>query len=422
MMNKSQFFSPATLATVRVITRCILGVIISQQSVSADGDTATKPEPIRVYILAGQSNMQGHAKISTFEHIGMDPSTKPMLEEMLGTDGKPKVCDRVWISSIGCADAEQTGKLTAGFGASTDKIGPEFTFGIYMQKFTPAPILIIKTSWGGRSLHTDFRPPSAGPYVFNDTLLNNLQKQGKDLSAIRADKEKETGVCYRQMIEHVRDVLGDIKRIIPEYDESQGYRISGFVWFQGWNDMVDAGTYPNRDKPGGYDAYSTALAHFIRDVRHDLDVPELPFVIGVLGVGGPTSEYGPEQQRYKSTHDHFRAAMAAPAQLPEFQGNVATVLAEKYWDRELTLAKAKESQIDQKAKSIAKEEKLTGTQERALIEKMRTESLTDRERLIIEKGISNFEFHYLGSAKILGGVGMGFAEAMGDLESAKNHE
>ncbi|MFN7626626.1 MAG: sialate O-acetylesterase, partial [Pirellula sp.] len=256
MMDNSQFFSPATLATVRVITRCILGVIISQQSVSADGNTATQPEPIRVYILAGQSNMQGHAKISTFEHIGMDPSTKPMLEEMLGTDGKPKVCDRVWISSIGCADAEQTGRLTAGFGASTDKIGPEFTFGIYMQKFTPAPILIIKTSWGGKSLHTDFRPPSAGPYVFNDTLLNNLQKQGKDLSAIRADKEKETGACYREMIEHVRDVLGDIKRIIPEYDESQGYRISGFVWFQGWNDMVDAGTYPNRDKPGGYDAYS----------------------------------------------------------------------------------------------------------------------------------------------------------------------
>jgi hypothetical protein len=105
---------------------------------------------------------------------------------MLGADGKPRVCERVWISSIGCADSEQTGKLTAGFGASPDKIGPEFTFGLSMQKFTNAPILIIKTSWGGKSLHTDFRPPSAGPYVFNETLLSNLQKQGKDLFAIRA--------------------------------------------------------------------------------------------------------------------------------------------------------------------------------------------------------------------------------------------
>src|SRR6187431_325008 len=88
--------------------------------------------PLQVYILAGQSNMQGHAKVATFEHIGMDPATKPMLAEMLGADGKPKVCERVWISSIGCADgdAEQTGKLTAGFGASQGgpKIGPEFTF------------------------------------------------------------------------------------------------------------------------------------------------------------------------------------------------------------------------------------------------------------------------------------------------------
>src|SRR4051794_6101750 len=93
-------------------------------------------KPLQVFILAGQSNMQGHAKVSTFEHIGMDPATKPMLAEMVDAEGKPKVCERVWICSIGCADAEQTGKLTAGFGASQNgpKIGPEFTFGLYIQK------------------------------------------------------------------------------------------------------------------------------------------------------------------------------------------------------------------------------------------------------------------------------------------------
>ena len=100
---------------------------------------AEPAKPLQVFILAGQSNMQGHAKVSTFEDIGMDPATKPMLAEMLGAHGKPKVCERVWISSIGCADAEQTGKLTAGFGATEEKIGPEFTFGIYMEKFTDAP-------------------------------------------------------------------------------------------------------------------------------------------------------------------------------------------------------------------------------------------------------------------------------------------
>lgn len=375
-------------------------------------------KPLQVFILAGQSNMQGHAKITTIEHIGMDPATKPLLDLMTGADGKPRTCERVWISSIGCAGddtTEQTGRLTAGYGATREKIGPEFSFGLTMEKLTDAPILLIKTSWGGKSINTDFRPPSAGPYVFNVTQLAQFQKQGKDLAAIKAAKEKETGVYYRLMIEHVKKVLGDLKRVVPDYNASQGYELAGFAWFQGWNDMVDQGTYPTRDKPGGYDAYSTVLAHFIRDVRKDLNTPKLPFVIGVLGVGGPTSEYGPTEQRYKATHQNFRDAMAAPASLPEFKGNVAAIRTEQYWDRELKLARAKESEAKDKAKKLAKEQKLKPAEERALTEKMRAESLTERERLVLEKGVSNAEFHYLGSAKILGGIGKGLAEAMAEL-------
>lgn len=375
-------------------------------------------KPLQVFILAGQSNMQGHAKISTFEHIGMDPATKPMLDEMQNADGTPKVCERVWISSLGSADEIRTGKLTAGFGASQNgpKIGPEFTFGLTMQKLTDAPILIIKTAWGGKSLNTDFRPPSAGPYVFNETQLATLQKQGKDIAAIQEAKEKETGVFYSLMIEHVKSVLADIKSVVPTYDAAQGYELAGFAWFQGWNDMVDSGTYANRDKPGGYDAYSTAMTHFIRDVRKEFNTPKLPLVIGVIGVGGPTSEYGSDEQRYQSTHQNMRDAMAAPAHMPEFKGNVAVVLTEKYWDRELKLARTKENDIKEKAKKLAKVQTLKPADEKALAEKMRTEGLTERERLILDKGISNFEFHYLGSAKILGGIGKGLAEAMAELQ------
>ena len=377
-------------------------------------------KPLQVYILAGQSNMQGHAHVRTIEHIGMDPATVPMLKDMQNPDGSAKVCDRVWISSIGCGateGAEQTGKLTTGFGANQNgpKIGPEFTFGIYTEKATDAPVLLIKTAWGGKSLNTDFRPPSAGPYVFNETQLAGIQKQGKDLAAIKAAKEKETGVYYRLMLDHVKKVLGDIKRVVPDYDAKQGYELAGFVWFQGWNDMVDSGTYENRDKPGGYSAYSTVMAHFIRDVRKDLNVPQLPFVIGVLGVGGPTELYGPEEQRYKTTHDNFRNAMAAPAELPEFKGNVAAVRTEKFWDRELTVTKAKENAIKQQAKKQAKEGNMSPADEKALLEKLGKEGLAEREQMVLEKGISNFEFHYLGSAKILGGIGKGLAEAMAAL-------
>ena len=379
----------------------------------------TYAQPLQVFLLAGQSNMQGHAQVRTFEHIGMDPATKPMLDEMLNADGSPRVLDRVWISSVGCADNEQTGKLTTGFGASQNgpKIGPEYTFGITIEKYVQGTILLIKTSWGGKSLNTDFRSPSAGPYEFNETQLANFRKQGKDIEAMRAEKQMATGVNYRLMIEHVRHVLSDIKRVVPDYDASKGFELAGFVWFQGWNDMVDGSTYPQRDMPGGYDAYSHAMAHFIRDVRKDLNAPQLPFVIGVLGVNGPVSEYGADQLRYKGIHQNFRNAMAAPAALPEFQGNVAAVLTEKFWDRELSNAKSKENEVKQKAKKLASDSKLPPAEERALQEKMRSEELTERELQVIDKGISNLEFHYLGSAKILGGIGKGLAESMADLKN-----
>lgn len=392
----------------RLITLLSLAALLCSQALAAE------KKPLKVFILAGQSNMQGHAKVSTFEHIGMDPAAKPMLLEMQNADGSPRVCERVWISSLGSADNVRTGKLTAGYGASQGgpKIGPEFTFGIYMEKATDTHVLLIKTAWGGKSLNTDFRPPGAGPYVFNETQLATFQKQGKDIAAIKAEKQKATGVYYRLMIDHVKKVLADIKSVVPDYDAAQGYELAGFVWFQGWNDMVDSGTYPNREKPGGYDAYSTVMAQFIRDVRQDLHTPKLPFVIGVLGVGGPTDEYGPDEKRYKPTHDNFRNAMAAPAQMPEFKGNVLAVRTEKYWDRELSIAKAKENAAKQQAKKLANEGKLKPADEKALSEKLRAESLSEHERKILEKGISNQEYHYLGSAKILAGIGKAFAEAL----------
>jgi hypothetical protein len=111
--------------------------------------------------------------------------------------------------------------------------------------------------------------------------------------------------------------------------------------------------------------------------------------------------------------------MAAPAKLPEFKGNVATVLTEKYWDRELKAARKKENAIKDQAKKLAKDSKLKPAEERAALEKLRATGLTERERQVLEKGVSNAEFHYLGSAKILGGIGKGLAEAMADLNQLK---
>lgn len=79
-----------------------------------------QPQPVRVFILAGQSNMEGHAKIDTFDYIGDDPATVHLLKQMRGEDGNPTVCDGAWISYLtGIGDNNQvvTGRLTAGYGS-----------------------------------------------------------------------------------------------------------------------------------------------------------------------------------------------------------------------------------------------------------------------------------------------------------------
>ena len=378
------------------------------------------PKPLKIYLLVGQSNMQGHAAERTLEHLGMDPKTAPLLKAIRNADGTAKVQKNVWISSIepSLESGEKHGRLTVGYGAGGrgPKIGPELTFGITMQNHVGEPILLIKTSWGGKSLNTDFRPPSAGPYEFNLQQLENFKKRGKDVAEARKEKTERTGVYYRLMLEHIHKVLADIRRVYPDYDAKAGYELAGFVWFQGWNDMVDGSTYPTRGQPGSYDAYSKNLAHFIRDVRRDLKAPKLPFVIGVMGAGGPIAKYGPDQKRYAGIHGEFRKAMAAPAKLPEFKGNVTAVFTENYWDLQLSELVNRNGKVNAKRRELSKDKTLTREQRDKAVANYTAKLFTKRELKILQTGTSNAAYHYLGSAKILAQIGKAFANALAAVE------
>ena len=377
-------------------------------------------KPLKVYLLVGQSNMQGHAAVRTLAHLGMDPKTVPLLKAIQNADGSAKVHDQIWISSIDTSEQSgvKEGKLTVGYGAGgrEPKIGPELSFGITMQQHVGEPILLIKTSWGGKSLNTDFRSPSAGPYRFNEQQIENFKKRNKDVAAERRARAERTGVYYRLMLEHIRKVLGDIKRVYPAYDSKAGYELAGFVWFQGWNDMVDSGTYPTRGQPGGYSSYSKNLAHFIRDVRKDLKAPKLPFVIGVMGAGGPIAKYGPDQKRYAGIHGEFRKAMAAPPKLPEFKGNVTAVFTENYWDGQLSELVDRRGKINAKRRELSKDQSLTRAQRDKAIAEFSAKLFTKEELKIMEVGVSNAAYHYLGSAKILGQIGKAFTDALAEME------
>lgn len=372
-----------------------------------DTNAPDQKKPVKVFILSGQSNMAGPASVKTFDSLASDPKTAPLLKEMRNADGTPRVCDKVWISSLQSKYPAQTksGKLSVGYGFNKEKFGPEFTFGITMEKRLGEPILIIKPAWGGKSLHTNFRPPSAGPYVFTEQQIAALKKAGRNIEEAKAQKAEATGVFYRLMMQHIKNVLSDISKVSPDYDPKQGYELTGFVWFQGWNDMVDKETYPDRDKPGGYDLYSKLMADFIRDVRKDLNAPKMPFVIGVMGVGGDEA------------NPNFRNAQAAPASLAEFKGNVVAVETAPFWDAKLAELSGRWGRVKAKSKELGQDKSLTPEQRQAAQDAyMKDVVYPGKDLEIYRTGVSNAAYHYLGSAKIFAQIGQAFAEAMIKME------
>lgn len=372
--------------------------------------------PLKVYLMAGQSNMQGFCSVTTFPQIEADPNTAPIFKKMVNPDGTPKVHPNVWISTSGCAKDATPGQLTTGFGGGKgDRIGPELTFGIYMQEHLQEPFLIIKTAWGGKSLCRDFRPPSAGVHPLHTQAIEKLRNENKDTAGLETEYGERHGKYYRMMIGHAQSVLGDIKKVYPGYDPAQGYEVAGFVWFQGENDF-GGDSYPNAGKPGGFDEYTRLLACLIRDVRKELKAPEMKAVIGVLGFNGEleTKRFRQIEPEHIPWLRDFRKAMAAPAAMPEFKGTVAAVRTEDFWEPRLEELQGRWKQVkakngELKAQGISKE------QQKAAMDEFLKTVYSPEEWKLMETGVSQACYHYMGAAKIMARIGKAFAEAMIDL-------
>lgn len=365
-------------------------------------------KPLKVYILSGQSNMQGSAHESTFAAIGDDPATAPLLQEILDEEGKPVVAGEAWVASLterGGENLTLRGKVKVGYGFDENRIGPEYGFGIYMDRLLDEPVLIIKTAWGGKSLAVDFRPLGAGPYVPDDREKEN----GK------IPDQETVGHYYREMVKFVKETLKDggaIRKVVPEYDDKQGFELSGFVWFQGWNDMC------NRHH---LDQYSDNMIHLIADLRREFNAPKLPFIVGILGVYGtdPGSrkfDKGLPVTDFRSAQ--FEAVEQYDARVdPKLRGKVIAVdsgpfyelgLSDIYWKRRMT--------GDWKAR--LKDGRMTEEEyhRECLKSGFGDGELTAQEQEAWDRGASNAEYHYLGSGKTFVRFGKALAEAMLELE------
>lgn len=259
------------------------------------------PDGIKVFILAGQSNMQGHGwhdDRTPSNGVDEDGTIRKMIENdpdgsfdyLLDGDGN-------WITRsdvhIFTTDGNRSGGLTVGYGVDPTKTGPEFGFGWQIGEAFGEEVLIIKTCWGGKSLLTDFRPPSA------------VEKRGG-----------EVGFYYEEMLSVLGDVLADIGAYVPGY-AGQGYQFVGFGWHQGWNDRVNQ---------TAVDEYEENLVDFINDVRFELGVANLPFVVANTGIGGPS-----ESNTRALALMQAQLNVADPALYPEFAGNVAAVETRPFW-------------------------------------------------------------------------------------------
>jgi len=238
--------------------------------------------PVKVFLLVGQSNMEGKAHVRTLETLIADPKTAPQYKHL--KDGEEwAVRSDVWVYYPRRGGVAK-GPLSVGFGDSGEKIGPELGIGLELGDHFDQQVLLIKCAWGGKSLSVDFLPPGAGG----------------------------PGEFYTKTIQQTRDVLSNLKTHFPDYT-GQGYEIAGLVWFQGWNDLRD----PSK--------YTEQFAHFIRDVRKEFKVPKMPVVIGQMGHGGMKNPIkDPSVQK----------AQADVPKIPEFKGNVLCVSTREYWDTE----------------------------------------------------------------------------------------
>jgi hypothetical protein len=242
-------------------------------------------DSVKVFILAGQSNMEGHGKVKAeqsanggkgaLEWLVKNDATAPRFKHLADAAGAWIARDDVQIWYLG-----RTGNLAPGFGFREGYIGPELGFGHVVGDAFDEPVLLVKLAWGGKSLAKDFRPPSSGG---------------------------EVGPYYKELLKLTKEVLGSAHKLFPQY-AGRNLELIGFGWHQGWNDRVNQAFN---------DEYEQNLTNFIRDIRKDLGAAQLPFVIAETGMSGWEEKHPRALSLMK--------AQAAVAKQDEFQGNVAFV-------------------------------------------------------------------------------------------------
>src|SRR5258707_4472672 len=110
--------------------RCMIVFLVTCFLATTPVQAADKP--VKVFILAGQSSMEGKAPNALLEHQATDAKTKDLFAH-LRRDDKWMVRDDVFVKFL-----DRKGPLTIGYG-SPDRTGVELEFGTAMGNHFAEP-------------------------------------------------------------------------------------------------------------------------------------------------------------------------------------------------------------------------------------------------------------------------------------------
>ena len=278
-----------------------------------DGKPADMSKPVQVYILLGQSNMLGAGRIAgdkegTLENAVKAKNKYPYLVDDAGQWTVRKDVRYVRVMGSGTGKMQQFNNEWMTIKGKT--IGPEIGIGHYVGHVTDAPVMILKSCIGNRSLGWDLLPPGSERFEYEGKIYAGY----KD-SPASWDKGTEpkpmgwyAGMQYDGDVANAKSVLAELDKYYPGATK---YEVAGFFFWQGDKDRYNA-AHAGR--------YEQNLVHFIKQLRNDFNAPSAKFVCATLGQTKKNAG-GNEGKILKAQ----LAVDGRSGKYPEFKGNVASV-------------------------------------------------------------------------------------------------
>jgi len=294
-----------------------------------DGKPADMSKPVQVFILLGQSNMLGAGRVAgdregTLEHAVKAKKKYPYLVDDAGewTVRKDVRYVRVMGSGTGPMRVYYNDWLSV---KGLRRIGPELGIGHYLGYAIEAPVLVLKSCIGNRSLGWDLLPPGSKRYEVEEKdrktgEVKTYVYAGYKDSPAKWEKGTEpkkigwyAGMQYDGDVRNAKTVLAQLDKYYPG---AKGCEVAGFFFWQGDKDRYNA-AHASR--------YEQNLVRFIKQLRKDFNAPNAKFVVATLGQtrkGGGGNE--------GKILEAQLAVDGNSGKYPEFKGNVATVYSHPY--------------------------------------------------------------------------------------------